>query len=708
MNRASLLLSAALAVTPQLAHAAPGDGAAAAAVPLVERAHVQRFALVIGSNHTLDRKQAPLRYADDDALKLAAALREAGVEVTTAVRLDHDSQAQHPDATATTEPATRAGVRAAWTALRERMDAAKAAGAQVELLLFYSGHGDVGPDGQGFLTLDDGKFTRADLFGEVLATSPAAFNHVLVDACRSEQFVLSRGRGRWRSDQAEGGYGDAVKRYLDSHHLGAFPNTGVIVAHSVDQQTHEWERYHGGIFTHELVSGLRGGADLNGDGHIEYSELGAFVSSANSSVEDPRARLQVVVRPPAGDERRALLVHEHLDGARILLVTGDGSELWTLEDEHGVRIADVRRSGERPGWLRLPAGDLFVARERPGEGGTSRQEARIAASQGGVVLAHQLEFSSPTQQARGALDQALRAGLFATPFGPGYYAGFVDRTGLLPVRESSWNDAAWAQRLAAAQPEPVPAPGPAAVPPPVVAAPVEPTAATPAVKRETPRWAATRSRWGSVHVGAILTPFGRTAGSVDGWRVISNGFVGPERAPEWRGLDLRWQYFSLRDDDRFPRWIGYFRSGYTAGAASFASAGTPAAGDATKLSYVAVPLFLGGSFYPFAKFPLRPFLGLGAGFDVLRLAYRRHERAQLRDVSARIGFELHAGLEVRITNYVALTAEIMQLWSARRRLAGVPDFSHEGFTILTGVSAGFPLTRADAAAVRRSRRASKR
>ncbi|MFO0636373.1 MAG: caspase family protein [Nannocystaceae bacterium] len=599
-------------------------------------------------------------------------------------------------------------MRAAWSALRERMDAALAGGAQVELLLFYSGHGDVGPDGQGFLTLDDGKFTRADLFGEVLASSPAAFNHVLVDACRSEQFVLSRGRGRWRSDQAEGGYGDAVKRYLDTHHLGAFPNTGVIVAHSVDQQTHEWERYRGGIFTHELVSGLRGGADLNGDGHIEYSELGAFVSSANSSVEDPRARLQVVVRPPVGDERRALLVHEQLDRARILLVTGDGSELWTIEDDHGVRIADVRRSGERPGWLRLPAGDLFVARERPGEGGSTREEARIAAAQGGVVLAHLLEFSSPTQQARGALDQALRAGLFATPFGPGYYAGFVDRTGLLPVRESSWNDAVWSQRLADAQPQPTVVPEPIAASPAVAAVPAAEPAATPAptavADRVAKRIDATRSRWGSVHLGAVLTPFGRTAGSVDGWRVISNGFVGPERAPEWRGLDLRWQYFSLHDDDRFPRWIGYFRSGYTAGAASFAGSGTPAAGDATSLMYVAVPLFLGGSFYPFAKFPLRPFLGLGAGFDVLRLAYRRHERGQLRDVSARIGFELHAGLEVRITNYVALTAEIMQLWSARRRLAGVPDLSNEGFTILTGVSAGFPLTRADAAAMRRRRR----
>ena len=35
------------------------------------------------------------------------------------------------------------------------------------------------------------------------------------------------------------------------------------------------------------------------DGKIEYSELSAFLSAANREVTDPRARLAVVVHPPA-------------------------------------------------------------------------------------------------------------------------------------------------------------------------------------------------------------------------------------------------------------------------------------------------------------------------------------------------------------------------------------------------------------------------
>jgi hypothetical protein len=691
--RTSLSILAAVALTGLVASpvaAAPSDSVTA---PLLTKVRVERFALVIGSNRSLDKKQAPLRYADDDAAKIATVLVESGVDVELLTLLDRDSQASYPDVPGLAHAATTKELKLRWDALAGRMQKAKDGGAVVELVIYYSGHGDVGPDGQGYLTLDDGKFTRADLFGKILATSVATHNHILIDACRSEQFVLSRGKNRWKSDQAEGGYGEAVRKYLDSHQLGAFPNTGVILAHSVDQQTHEWERYRGGIFTHELASGLRGGADLNGDGHVEYSELGAFVSAANSSVDDPRARLQVVVRPPADDERSPVLVHASLLASRVLLLTDDVPDLWSIEDARGVRIADLRRSGERPGYLRLPEGELFVARERHGESGPVREEATIPADRSGVILGGALDLAAGTQQARGALDRSLRAGLFATPFGPGYYAGYTDRTGMLGVRDPQWREREWEAALAkdAEPPPPVVAP-PTVVAPPVTPAPEKPAAPKPNLHVRA---------WGGIGFGTIISPFAPSGlVGVDGAkRVTSNGFAGavvpkfPNRAPALRGFDLRWQIFSIDDRYKYPRWMGYFRTGYTAGYAEFTRAQAATTGQATSLSYFTVPLFVGGNFYPFANFPLRPYLGLGAGFDVLRVVYGRRNAGKLGDVSARIGFELHAGLEARITNYVSLTAEIMQLWSARRRIAGVPDFSNEGFTIITGVAVAFPLRR---------------
>lgn len=667
-----------------------------ATLPLLPRAHARRFALVIGSNHTLDRKQAPLRYADDDAAKLAEALREAEVDVELLVAFDHDSQAIWADQVASAHPASKRMIASRWAALRARMQAAKDRGSTVELILFYSGHGDVGPDGQGYLTLDDGKLTRADLFGELLATSPADHNHVLLDACRSEQFVLSRGKRGWKSDEAPVGYDEEVRRYLDRHQLSAFPNTGVLLAHSVDQQTHEWERYRGGIFTHELVSGLRGGADLNGDGQLEYSELGAFVSAANRSVDDPRARLQVVVRPPADDERRPLLVHPALVTTRVLFITGDVPDLYTVEDRRGVRVADVRRSGERPAYLRLPPGDVFVTREHAGDDGLVREEVEIEAARDGVLLASTLGFAPLQQQPRGNLDAAFRAGLFSTPFGLGYYDGYTDRTGLLPVRHPEWQVAIWKDATGTQQVAitPVGEAPPTTAPPTVTVVESPP----PAKKPKEP-WQP-GDTWGGVSVGIVTTPFapdGHIRGASPPSRVTSDRMSGglvpeyPNRAPALRGLDLRWQVFNVSRDKKYPRFLGYFRSGYTAGAARFDDTDASVPEQATSVSYFTVPLFLGGNVYLFPRFPLRPYAGLGFGLDVLRVAYARSQSTRYTDLSARVGFELHAGLEIRILNYVALTGEVMQLWSARRKLEGLPDVSNTGFTVITGVAIAFPF-----------------
>ena len=292
---------------------------------------VARFALVVGSNETKSKEQRALRFADDDAARVAELWLELGAEVELLTVFDQSSQARFPELVKRAEQPTREEFDAAWARLQAKMQAASDAGREVELTIYYAGHGDVGPDGQGFLTLANGDtLTRSDLFTQLLGASPADHNHLIVDACKSEQFVLSR--GEWQADAGPQDYGDSVRDYLDGNHLGAHPDTGVILAHSADQQTHEWERWSGGIFTHELLSGLRGAADLNGDGSIEYSELGAFVSAANSGVDDPRARLEVAVRPPRGDERAPLLTHERVSEQRVLLLAGADRGRYSLED----------------------------------------------------------------------------------------------------------------------------------------------------------------------------------------------------------------------------------------------------------------------------------------------------------------------------------------------------------------------------------------
>ena len=71
--------------------------AALAPLPAV----AERFALVVGENEpAADSGLAPLRYADDDALRHADLLRAAGAQVETLVVLDDTTQRRFPGAAA--------------------------------------------------------------------------------------------------------------------------------------------------------------------------------------------------------------------------------------------------------------------------------------------------------------------------------------------------------------------------------------------------------------------------------------------------------------------------------------------------------------------------------------------------------------------------------------------------------------------------------
>jgi hypothetical protein len=650
-----------------------------------------RFALVIGSNETQSKAQKPLRFADDDAARIAELWLELGAEVELLTVFDQSSQTRFPSLVKRAEQPTMAELDAAWARLQTKMQAAADAGREVELLIYYAGHGDVGPDGQGFLTLATGdKLTRSDLFTRLLGASPADHNHVIVDACRSEQFVLSR--GDWTSDRGTQDYADSVREYLDGNHLGAHPDTGVVLARSADQQTHEWERWQGGIFTHELLSGLRGGADLNGDGAIEYSELGAFVSSANSGVGDPHARLDVAVRPPRGDERAPLLVHERVTDQRVLLLAGGDAGRYSLEDARGVRLADLNHESGQPAYLRLPNGDLYLYRH--GEDGARTGEARIIARETGIVSLGRLEFEAPEADARGPLDDALRAGLFKVAYGPGFYSGYTAHEQMLAA-DPDWEVHVWQRDPETGEM--------------VEVAKVVGEGPTPAVEGDAAvvvtdvriadddcDWCWDRS-WLSLSVGAdfnVLSPTGRI--ELPDSKVTANQFPGFDDKgfpAALRGVDVRMGAFGAANPTRYPFVEGYFRSGYTEGHASFIPAeGADAfsSGDPMRLDYLTVPLYFGGNFY-FPRWPVRPYVGLGAGFDVLRVQYQRFGAEDHIKASLRIGFEMHGGIDVRITNYFGLFGEVRQLWSAKLRAEGLPAFSNTGFSVITGLKIGIPV-----------------
>jgi len=386
---------------------------------------VQRhYVIAIGNNEPgtgggqgEDREdRALLHYADDDAAAMASLGLERGAHTELLTVLDAESRRRFPALAPAALPPTLAQLRRVVAGLRQRFEADTRQGNEPVLLLFYSGHGVVKANAPPALAMLDGPLTRAVLYDEILAALPARYVHLIVDACHAEAIV------RPRDAQAEVTPArDAdLESYAARNTLRRFPNVGAIVATASAAEAHEWDQLQRGVFSHQILSGLRGAADINRDGLIEYSELNAFIASANAQVVDPRARLAVIVRPPAVNPRAAIAdLSPMARQAAILTGVGPGFGRFHIEDERGNRLAEMLPEAGYRFRLFVPSGAPLCFRTTDGE-----EWFRLEAGQQREVNAFRPRDT--TARARGAVESSLRQGLFATPFGPTYYRGFVD------------------------------------------------------------------------------------------------------------------------------------------------------------------------------------------------------------------------------------------------------------------------------------------
>jgi hypothetical protein len=218
-------------------------------------------------------------------------------------------------------------------------------------------------------------------------------------------------------------------RIVDIPAMRQLPSLGVILSTTADQEAHEWSRIQSGIFTHELLSGLYGPADVNGDGVIEYTEVQAFIVAANRDIRDPRAVPRLVAKAPARNQNAPLV---DLSAMRdVVTLTGDPSSLghFRIEIDNGQRLLDANLSEMRSARIVVPAHVALFVR-------TDRQEAEIAPRDSGAIPLSQLRFVDNATIARGSADAAYRTALFSSPYGVTYYKGFVDSIGVSGVRFS--------------------------------------------------------------------------------------------------------------------------------------------------------------------------------------------------------------------------------------------------------------------------------
>jgi hypothetical protein len=363
------------------------------------------FALIMGSNVSVDRDLPALKYADDDAASYLDLFRVLGAHTYLLSRLDESTRRLHAQAAAEALEPTRAVLEQ--TVAQIAADVTRARDRQVETVLYivYAGHGNI-RDGVGYVTLEDTRITGADLarFAEAI---PATRVHIIVDACASYYLAYSRGPGGERRP---------LSGFQDSSQLASDPRIGLLLSTSSARESHEWDGFQAGVFSHEVRSGLYGAADADGDGQVSYREIAAFVSQANGAIPNERFRPNVFARPPRQsdmllDLRRGLERRLEIDGAHA-------AHYW-LEDSNGVRLLDVHNASDQAVHIVRPSpGGLIYVRRADDD------FERILPNAPDVVALSDLDAGRVTVATRGAAHEAFNK-LFALPFDRAVVAGYV-------------------------------------------------------------------------------------------------------------------------------------------------------------------------------------------------------------------------------------------------------------------------------------------
>jgi hypothetical protein len=281
------------------------------------------YALVVTNNRSLDPSRPDLHFADDDGANYASLFAEVeGADrVVLLTQLDAATAALNPAWTSRARPPVRAELFRAVEELAERLQADRAEGKSTHLWLVFAGHGDI-DRGVGFIELEDGRLTAPELDALVVSRLPADRIHLLLDSCNSYFMLHPRRPGgrRWEASA------DPSKGLLERH-----PHVGAVLSTSAEAITYEWSELQSGIFSYEIRSGLRGGADADGDGRISYAELAAFVSVANRPILNDLYRPKVFARGPDARGEETFLELGRVGGRR-LRVQAEGQRRLTLRN----------------------------------------------------------------------------------------------------------------------------------------------------------------------------------------------------------------------------------------------------------------------------------------------------------------------------------------------------------------------------------------
>jgi hypothetical protein len=287
----------------------------------------QRWAIVIGSNPGWSQDR-PLRYAEQDAERVRDVLVSLGGFAPDRVQLMRD-------------PST-ADVRAA---LRKLARTAHDSNDEDTLVfVYYSGHAD-----DRHLHLRGEPMSHQEL-QDTLRSLPATIKLAVIDACKSGA-VTQKGAAQ-------------VDEFEVSLVNPKLSGLAILTSSGADELSQESRALQGSVFTHHLVSGLRGAADDDGDAQVTIAEAYHYAyARTQADTATSGAPQRPAFRYELHGQGEIVMTRLAAKGSVAAIVPRGAAQKYVIVDAHELRlIAEATADTARDVVLALAPGTYHVKR----------------------------------------------------------------------------------------------------------------------------------------------------------------------------------------------------------------------------------------------------------------------------------------------------------------------------------------------------------
>jgi hypothetical protein len=288
--------------------------------------YTRRFAFLVGANHG-GKDRITLRYAVDDAKAVQNVFEEMGGILPEDSRFLAD-------------PSREAFFKEIKD-LAEHVKQAKEKFRRVEVIFYYSGHSD-----EENLFLGSDRISYAE-FRDLITSMGADVRIGILDSCASGALTLPKGVIKKPPFLMDTAYN--MKGY-------AF-----ITSSSATEAAQESSRLKRSFFTHNLISGMRGAADMNQDGRITLNEAYQFAFSGTlnqteKTMAGPQHPSYHIQMSGTGD----VVITEIWKSTAVLVLKEDVAGQIYIHNKDNVLVVELKKLAGREVSLGLDAGDYRI------------------------------------------------------------------------------------------------------------------------------------------------------------------------------------------------------------------------------------------------------------------------------------------------------------------------------------------------------------